>query len=54
MTKMMDELKSMFSDEKKFEEISSKWKSFSDFMMKHLDEEEDISIPVMIKYGIDI
>eukprot|EP01080_Neovahlkampfia_damariscottae_P009082 gene9082-1177_t len=54
MNKMMDELTKLYSDQNKFEEIPAKWKKFSDHMMKHLNDEEDISIPIMIKYGIDI
>jgi iron-sulfur cluster repair protein YtfE (RIC family) len=53
MTKMMDELEELFQD-KEAEKIPEKWKNFTEHMMKHLDEEENISIPIMIKYGIDI
>ena len=53
MTKMMDEIEKLFKF-KKYEEIPELWLAFQKHTIKHLNEEEDISIPIIIKYGVDI
>ena len=53
MKECMNELHLMFSNQK-FEEILSKWKKFENHMKKHFIEEEDITIPAIIKYGTNV
>eukprot|EP01080_Neovahlkampfia_damariscottae_P007121 gene7121-11284_t len=53
MSIMMDELERLFK-QKKYEEIPELWIKFKKHMLKHLIEEEDISIPIIIQYGVEI
>jgi iron-sulfur cluster repair protein YtfE (RIC family) len=53
MNKSIEEIEKLFKD-KKYEEILEKWINFTESMQKHLREEEDIAMPFIIKFGIEL